>query len=846
MRPLVSLAALLVASPFATAQLGANHCHATPNSTGAPATLRATGTADVAVNDVVLHGAALPPGALSMLLSSTERAWLPGFAGTATTLCLGGALGRHVSTLGVADPSGMVVMPIDTQQVPHPTQPFALERGDTLNFQLWFRDTLTGGGATSGLSDGLSITFCPEAPFGEDWFPLPVSSSFALASDLDQDGLVDSVFHTGTSINIYFALPGGGFAPRVDVPSTTPSVASVIVEVAVDLDGNGLVDLLGRVSNAAWLSGRLVVILQTGPRQFAPPRLLTPTDWYLRPSVADVDGDGVSDVVAVHSGLLAVHVLRGDGVGDVEAPLLLDVPVGQSFRNVGVADLDLDGRSEVYATTSWLMVRVYAWAGAAGLTHTATRVVGPERMVFFDVEGDGDLDYVAPSSAGTSVLRNLGGGVLATFQERYASPQGTFETYEDVEGDGDVDLVFQLFQGDLHTLWNDGTGLFYPTIPADIGVPQVARSYVDVDGDGRFEAVDLIYAGSLARIRRRVGPEAVEPYDPPPPITVTSPSNAALDVDGDGFEELVGFLVGEVDIASYPAGWSAPQSVRYTGVGPYTGAAFGDVDGDRDLDLVALGQIAGVTRLTTHLQVGPLDFAPTSSFPVASALQNVVSGDLDGDGDSDAVLTAATGSLVHVYLRVGGLWQGPVVSDVVELDPPSMVVEDVTGDGVLDIVYSRWTGPQVCEGRPGGRFVTSVPIGAVLATSGARFLLADLDGDGATDLIHRNTAGSAFVVHRRIGPNHFAAGVLHAVGSAFLGAFDLEGDGDLDLFATSSSLTMTLLANRGDGTFEAPRTLFTGFGTSASPVAGDFDLDGDRDIVFSEGGVWRVLENRCR
>ena len=131
----------------------------------------------------------------------------------------------------------------------------------------------------------------------------------------------------------------------------------------------------------------------------------------------------------------------------------------------------------------------------------------------------------------------------------------------------------------------------------------------------------------------------------------------------------------------------------------------------------------------------------------------------------------------------------------------------------------------------------------------------DYDGDGDIDLyVVRGDIGPN-LLYRNDGGNRFtnvaeAAGVAHATatGKGYLHsgpAFaDLDGDGDLDLFVGGMSGDPCLLyENNGDGTF-SDVTAQSGIGTmgatnTISAAFGDYDLDGDLDMMLAHWGTPR-------
>lgn len=133
--------------------LGTPYCPPRPNSVQFNgAGLSATGSVLAADNDLTLNGAKLPKGkaVLPVVGISTGHLFnLPG------TLCIaGGSFGRISSAIGLASQSGTFSAPIDLATLPFG----AVQLGDTLNFQLWYRDVVQGV-QTTNLSGAVSIRF---------------------------------------------------------------------------------------------------------------------------------------------------------------------------------------------------------------------------------------------------------------------------------------------------------------------------------------------------------------------------------------------------------------------------------------------------------------------------------------------------------------------------------------------------------------------------------------------------------------------------------------------------------------------------------------------------------------
>jgi hypothetical protein len=279
-----------------------------------------------------------------------------------------------------------------------------------------------------------------------------------------------------------------------------------------------------------------------------------------------------------------------------------------------------------------------------------------------------------------------------------------------------------------------------------------------------------------------------------------------------------------------------------------SGVAVGDLDGDGDLDAV-LGSAAGTT-VNVRLNDGSGTFGSGSNPGVGASPRKVALGDIDGDGDLD-LLTAnpAYNGTVSVRLNNGSGSFGGGADLTGFYQPRSVVLGDVDGDGDLDIVVTNAGDSSVSIRLNNGSGSFSGGSSVVVGSTPDGVVLGDVDSDGDLDMVvANNTTLGTISIRLNSGSGSFTGGADLSAGgnptSVTLG--DVDSDGDLDLVATDYNYGMVnIRLNDGTGAFSGGSDLALSSQSGSQPTSialGDVDGDSDLDmIVIKSGGSPRVV-----
>ncbi len=294
----------------------------------------------------------------------------------------------------------------------------------------------------------------PEPPYVPPL--LPVVPSALAVGDLDRDGRPDLVAYVGalpypwtvrTEGEILTLLGNGDGTFRAGDRFWTGADAEHLslgprVIALADLDGDGVLDLVARSGDAPAVQVRR----GAGDGTFGDKAEYPLVGAVRALAVADVDGDGVLDLVVACEDYQSygvgpvVSVLPGNGDGTFRAHVdSRGVPFAQ---DVAVADLDGDGIPDVV-----LLPTVAALTGNGDGTFDAPRPVADERasagwsLAVADLDADGRLDLaVGDSDVGVELFLGRGDGTFSWFEQPSRAGAG-FVVPADVDRDGRIDLV---------------------------------------------------------------------------------------------------------------------------------------------------------------------------------------------------------------------------------------------------------------------------------------------------------------------------------------------------------------------------------------------------------------------
>lgn len=299
----------------------------------------------------------------------------------------------------------------------------------------------------------------------------------------------------------------------------------------------------------------------------------------------------------------------------------------------------------------------------------------------------------------------------------------------------------------------------------------------------------------------------------------------------------------------------APSGNAFTAVASLTSVHFGDMawgdyDGDGDYDVVVTGStgtniVAGVfTKL--YKNTAGVFAEDTNNTLIQLGASSCAWGDYDNDGDIDLLLAGVTdvSAAAVIYNNVNGILTAINTPSIVGADYSTCSWVDFDNDGDLDVSMVGLTpvsGGAVSDlaklYRNDGNNTFTLSPSNLFGVNQGDAVWADYDNDKDMDLVVVGGFDAGYLETNN-GASGFSLTSMNGLSFAAAVWGDFDADGDPDLIVTGTKYnsnvgTITLYKNSGTGVLTSVGTGGIAAHYGASITAGDYDNDGDLDILIT-------------
>jgi hypothetical protein len=485
-------------------------------------------------------------------------------------------------------------------------------------------------------------------------------------------------------------------------------------------------------------SSGLSVLFGNGDGTFQPPQAVASTAGY-QITAADASGDGYPDIVVADGN---IYINNGQGGFPTSVP----IPAGG--EGVAVGDLNGDGIPDIASSLGNVALGLGGgkFAPAVAYTIANSEEGGTSVAMAYLSKKDkpGYEDMIFGVNAAVSVLLNENNGNFVDGEWVSVPGIGNCAAGGDFNGDGKPDLAVPTGNG-LVILQGTGkasapykTGTTIPL--SGLGCPISG----DLNRDGKVDL--LVGANSLGGVGVYLN-DGKGTFELASVVPLSPAEHMVLaDFNHDGLLDIatsanqLAYGKGKGQFESPVAIWDDPPPKGFAWI------AAGDLNNDGWPDLMAVeGDGLGDYYVMLNNQEGGFT---VTTYANSNAPYSVVLGDLNGDGNLDAVFQYADYAGIYLgngqgeFTATDQLLQYPFVDTL----PPQ--VGDVNGDGIPDLLLPANGMITIALGKGDGTFVTPLTVG--VASGLGQILMQNLHGQsaksGRPDLVEPDSEGGITVL----------------------------------------------------------------------------------------------------
>ncbi len=432
----------------------------------------------------------------------------------------------------------------------------------------------------------------------------------------------------------------------------------------------------------------------------------------------------------------------------------------------------------------------------------------------------------------------------------------------DLDGDGDNDVLSASFDDDTNNhkiAWYEnlnGYDSFGPQriITEDPFGPHSVIS-ADIDGDGDNDIIAAFGADKIAWYENLNGPDNFSEQR-----VITTDVDAAYavncsDLDGDDDLDILSASLMDDKIAWYEntdgQGTFSDQVIISEIADGARDVLTADVDGDGDLDVFSVSDNDNKVAWYENLDgLGSFGYQRVISNN-AGSIRSVSSVDIDSDGDYDVIIPVDDEvDAIIWYENIDGLGDfGHSHIITTEINRPREVYcSDIDGDGDFDVLSASTNDDKVAWyenidgfGNFGLQQIITLDVNCPVS-----IFSVDLDGDQDFDVLSASVHDNKIAWYENIdGLGSFGQQKNISPGTdrpSSIFSVDIDGDGDKDVMVSASGNNSIVWYENIDsnGSFYPRQVITTDALNATSIFCIDLDGDGDNDAISTSSGDSKI------